>query len=282
VDTFRAAACRCGSVRRVVVSGTTAGTSGWAALARPALRGGLHVVRRDDRHLQIGVDEPDRLVLRDRPGLLEALTRLDRPPSDGVRDVVDRLVADGWVVDLGAEAEARRSTVARRQPVALDVDPLLEDAVSRACRTASLRVDGTAALHLVVTLGEPSRERSDALMRDDVPHLWVAVLPHHVRLGPFVEPGRSACLRCIDAHLGERDPRRATVLHQLGDLPASPAAVPDPGLLSLAAAWAARDVCRRLDGEDPSLRSADVTVTDALEVTHRSWLRHPHCGCAWG
>jgi hypothetical protein len=264
----------------VVVSGTT--TAGWAALARPALRDGLHVVRRDDRHLQIGVDDPDRFVLPDRPGLLRALTRLDHAPPDGVRDVVDRLVADGWVVDLAAEAEARRSAGARRPPVALSVGPLLVDAVVRACRISAVRVDDEAHVRMVVTLGEPSRAVSDDLMREDVPHLWVTVNARRVRLGPFVEPGRSACLRCVDAHLGERDPRRATVLHQVGDLPPSPYAAGDPGLLSLAAAWAVRDVCRRLDGQEPSLRSADVTITDALEVTRRSWLRHPHCGCAWG
>jgi hypothetical protein len=263
----------------MVVSATTAG---WSALARPALRDGLHVVRRDDRHLQIGVDDPDRLVLPDRPGLLAALTQLDHRPPDGVREVVDRLVDDGWVVDLTAEAEARRSAIATRPPVGLSVDPLLRDAVGRACLTACLRVDDEAQLRLVVTLGEPSRAVSDVLMREDVPHLWVAVQPRRVRLGPFVEPGRSACLRCVDAHLGERDPRRATVLHQVGDLPPSPYAAVDPGLVSLAAAWAVRDVCRRLDGLEPSLRSADITISDALEVTRRTWLRHPHCGCAWG
>jgi hypothetical protein len=263
----------------MVVSGTTAG---WAALARPALRAGLHVVRRDDRHLQIGVDEPDRLVLPDRPGLHDALTHLDRPPPDDAREVVDRLVADGWVVDLAAEAEARRSAADRRAPVALTADSILEDAVRRACLTATVRVDPEVALRLVVTSGEPSRALSDSLMRDDVPHLWVAVQPHRVRLGPFVEPGRTVCLRCVDAHLGERDPRRATVLHQVADLPSSPYAVVDPGLLSLAAAWAVRDVCLRLDGDEPSLRSATVTITSALEVSRVEWLRHPHCGCAWG
>jgi hypothetical protein len=264
----------------VVVSGTT--TVGWAALARPALRGGLHVVRRDDRHLQIGVDEPDRLVLRDRPGLHEALTRLDHPPPADIRDVVDRLVADGWIVDLAAEAESRRSAAARRAPVALSVDAALLAAVTRACGTAAVRVDDRAALRLVVTVGEPSRAVSDTLMREDVPHLWVAVQPCRVRLGPFVEPGRSACLRCVDAHLGERDPRRATVLHQVGDLPPSPSAAVDPGMLAIAAAWAMRDVCRRLDGQEPALRSATVTVTDHLEFVREEWLRHPHCGCAWG
>jgi hypothetical protein len=42
------------------------------AMTRPVLRPGLHVVRRDDAHLQLGLDDPDRFVLPDRPGLLDA------------------------------------------------------------------------------------------------------------------------------------------------------------------------------------------------------------------
>ena len=257
--------------------------SGWTGLARPVLRSGLHVVRRDDAHLQIGLDEPDRLVLRDQPGLYAALTALERPPAPELRPVLERLVADGWVVDAAEPSRRARARADRRPPVALEVDALVRDPVTRACAAAGLRVaDAASAATLVVTLGEPRRRTSDRLVRDDVAHLWLAVLPAAVRIGPFVEPGRTACLRCVDAHLGERDARRATVLHQLDDLPVAPYAVWDPCLLDLGVAWAVRDVVRRLDGEPPALRSASVTVTADLEMTRHDWLRHPHCGCAWG
>jgi hypothetical protein len=45
---------------------------------------------------------------------------------------------------------------------------------------------------------------------------------------------------------------------------------------------AVREIARYLDGEPPALRSATLTVGSDLEVTRRDWLRHPHCGCAWG
>jgi hypothetical protein len=246
------------------------------------LRGGLHVVRRDDLHLQIGLDEPDRLVLRDQPGLLGALSALERTPPPELRPVLERLVADGWVVDAAEPRRRVRVLAERRPPVALEVDALARDAVTRACATAGLRVAEQSPATLVVTLGEPRRRVSDRLVRGDVGHLWLAVLPAAVRIGPFVEPGRTACLRCVDARLGERDSRRATVLHQLDELPVAPYAVWDPCLLDLGIAWAVRDVQRRLDGELPALRSATVTVTADLEVTRHDWLRHPHCGCAWG
>jgi hypothetical protein len=251
----------------------------WSDLVRPALRPGLRVVRRDDRHLQLGLDPPHRLVLPDRPGLREALTRLDRQPSSELLPVVDQLVRDGWIVD--AEVRRRDAGATTSRPVAVTVDAVLEDAVLRACAAAHLVHTATAPITLVATAGEPRREVSDVLVRDDTPHLWLAVLPGSMRIGPYVEPGRTACLRCVDAHLGDRDPRRARVLHQLEQDPPPPHPV-DRGLFALAAAWVVRDVVRALDGQAPSLRSATVTVSDDLAVTRRDWLRHPHCGCAWG
>jgi hypothetical protein len=248
----------------------------WSDLVQPALRDGLDVVRRDDRHLQIGLDPPHRLVLDEAPGLFQTLTHLHHRPPEELRPVVDRLVRDGWVV------EGVRTSPTKHRPVAVTADPLLADRVSHACATAELTRIDDAPLHLVVAVGEPRRALSDALVRDDVPHLWVAVLPYEVRVGPFVEPGRTPCLRCVDAHLGDLDPRRATVLHQLEERPVAPRTDPDPCLVQLGVAWAVRDLVRLLDGHPPTLRSTTVTVTRDLDVTRRDWLRHAHCGCAWG
>jgi hypothetical protein len=254
-------------------------TTSWCDLVRPVLRPGLHVVRRDDRHLQLGLDPPDRLVLADRPGLHDSLTHLERRPPAHLRDVFDRLVSDGWVVDAGAR---RTGPAAARPALAVSTDPLLEEHVARVVASAGLIRSPESPVRLVATIGEPARTVSDALVRDDVSHLWLAVLPSAVRLGPFVDPGRTTCLRCVDAHLGDLDPRRATVLHQLQELNAAPQADPDPCLVQVAVAWAVRDVVRRLHGHPPALGSATLTLTHDLEVTRRDWLRHPHCGCAWG
>jgi hypothetical protein len=251
-------------------------------LARPVLRPGLSVVRRDDEHLQVGLDPPDRLVLRDRPGLHDALAGRERTPRAEIREVLDDLVDDGWIVDAARVGRASQEDAARRPPLMLEADALLRDSLTRACATAGLRLEQAADTRLVATIGEPRRALSDRLVRDDVAHLWLTVLPRAVRIGPYVEPGRTACLRCVDAHLAERDARRATVLHQLEELPVAPYAGWDPLLVQLAAAWAVRDIVRRLDGRPPALRSASVTVSADLEVTRRDWLRHPHCGCAWG
>jgi hypothetical protein len=257
----------------------------YAALARPVLRSGLHVVRRDDAHLQIGLDAPDRRVLPRLPGLLEALTSPPSQPDPSLLPLLDRLVEEGWVVDAAAETEDARARAALRPPVALVTSAVLGEVAARACASAGLRIvdrPSPRAVHLVVSLGEPSRRVSDSLVRDDVTHLFVSVPARAVRLGPFVEPGRTSCLRCVDAHLGERDPRRATVLHQLEQLPPSPSCPWDPALAQIGCAWAARDVVRLLDGQTPSLRAATLTLTDDLDPVRETWLRHPHCGCAWG
>jgi hypothetical protein len=254
--------------------------SGVAGMSRPVLRPGVRAVRRDDAHLQLGLDDPDRLVLADRPGLRDALNHLDRPTPADLSGVLGRLVAEGWIIEGTRAATEQRPA---RPPVALCAPPALTEPVHRACLVAGLEPAEPApgVTRLVVSLGEPRRTLADGLMRDDVPHVWCAALPGAVRIGPFVEPGRTACLRCVDAHLGDRDPRRARVLHQLEQNPPPPHPV-DQGLFALAAAWVVRDVVRALDGGVPSLRSATVTVTDDLAVTRSDWLRHPHCGCAWG
>jgi len=252
-------------------------------MGRPLLRPGLRAVRRDDTHLQLGLDDPDRLVLPDLPGLLDALRALPLVPRDErVRRVLDRLAGDGWIID--AAPVGRRPDAAVPRALRLSADAPLRDLVSRACSAAGVRVDHGQAgeLRLVATVGEPRRDLADDLMRGDVPHLWLAAFPASVRIGPFVEPGRTACLHCIDAHLGDHDPRRATVLHQLGEHPAPADAAYDAALAMVGAGWALRDVSRHHDGERPALRSTTVTVTSDLRVSRREWLRHPHCGCAWG
>jgi len=91
---------------------------------------------------------------------------------------------------------------------------------------------------------------------------------------------RLACIRCLDAHLGEQDPRRALVVEQLAGAPPLRAVEPDPALRALAAAWAVQDLATAADGDVPSTWSATVALgTLPPEVT--AYRRHVHCGCSW-
>jgi hypothetical protein len=93
-------------------------------------------------------------------------------------------------------------------------------------------------------------------------------------------PDRTACVRCVDAHRGELDPRRPLVVEQVADLPPLTAPRLDPALRLLALAWAVRDLAQAAQGLRPASWSATVRFEpDQPRVT--AYARHPHCGCTW-
>jgi len=145
-----------------------------------------------------------------------------------------------------------------------------------------LRAAGVSTVHadlaIVVAAGEPSRTLVDDHLRAGRPHLVVGAGPRGYRVGPFVVPGSTACLRCVDAHLAVRDPRRGVVVEQLAGRTAAP---DDTVLEQLAVTWAVRDALRYLAGERPSTWSATVDLDLELDPHRHEWSRHPHCGCAW-
>ncbi len=135
-----------------------------------------------------------------------------------------------------------------------------------------------AGLVVVAVDGEVRRGVVDPLVAHGTPHLVLWARGGLPRVGPLVVPGVTACLRCLDAHDAEDDPRRPLLLEQAADQPPDPH---DPVLAALAAAWAARDVLRLAEGVTPTTWSATLTVTPDGPPVVRSLARHPHCGCAW-
>ena len=247
------------------------------------LRPGLHVVRRDDDHLQVGVDPPWRIVVPDEPDVRRLLGDLTAghpttPATPSGHRVLHALVAADMIIDPGD-----RETVARRRAGAgVSVEASGQEAAdaARLLRAAGCRVvspdDATVAL--LIADGEPRRDLVDAHLRDGRAHLPVAASPSGFVLGPFVVPGSTACVRCVDAHRGTHDPRRAVVVEQLAGLDAGPR---DPALAAVVTAWAVRDVVAYVDGDQPSTWSATVALGPDLEPARHPWARHPHCGCAW-
>lgn len=140
---------------------------------------------------------------------------------------------------------------------------------------------------VLVGVGEPHREQVDPLVRDGTPHLLVRMTEGRAVIGPFVVPGTTACLRCLDAHCTDADQAWPLLVRQYAEAVLRPrpdgAAEPvDPSLAALALAWAVRDLTAYADGRCPSTWSATVTLPpfpDRLET--RAWLRHPGCGCSW-
>lgn len=272
------------------------------ARARPLLRPGWRAVRHDDHHLQVGLDAPARVVLPDSPGVRRLLTVLaepdapwEEPGAPAERHALDLLASAGLLVALpGSALESQlaaahgpsapaRVTARRASRVALEAPPDLQGPLAALLRTAGVRLvtDG-AALTVVASCGPVRRSRLDALVQEGRTHLVLAGGPERWEVGPLVVPGRTACLRCVDAARAETDPRRTVVADQLARSEA--AAAPDPVAQATALALAAREVLAHLDGDEPATWSATLTVgvtgVDAVPRRH-IWRRHPHCGCAW-
>lgn len=125
------------------------------------------------------------------------------------------------------------------------------------------------ALVVLAHAGSPAPHAADDLVRDSRPHLLVGLAAGHVDLGPFVDPGLTACLHCLYA---------AAAPPVVGP----PSGVgPSASLLAVAAAFLAHDVRRWAGGHEPATWSTTVRIDAALAVSRHSWLRHPHCGCTW-
>jgi bacteriocin biosynthesis cyclodehydratase domain-containing protein len=144
----------------------------------------------------------------------------------------------------------------------------------------------TATVVLVLVTGEVDRGELDPLLRSGMPHLLVRVVEGTALVGPFVDPGRTACLRCLDAHAQVRDPDAPVLAarhaHAATDRHDGVAEPVDNALASLAIAWAVRDVLTYVEGGRPATWSAVVTLPLGLAAaTQTEWLRHPDCGCAW-
>lgn len=269
------------------------------------LRPGCRVVRHDCDTLAVVLDD-ELCLVPDRDDVRRALddwqVGSDCVASAAVEDVRDVLIARDWLVTgrgprIDDRDPLRRSAVAadvaawgsraaavvadrERRPVRLRAPGPWQDALRGLLRTAGLSLaDGAGEVVLLVNQGHHDRTTSEQLVRDAIPHLWVSVHATTVEIGPFVEPGRTACLGCVDGARNERNPRHLMRMAQLGTAAALEAF--DPGLLTLAAGWATRDLLAWVDGEVPATWSATVRIGRSLTVHREEWLRHPHCGCAW-
>ncbi|MDX6373789.1 MAG: hypothetical protein QOD98_2777 [Nocardioidaceae bacterium] len=250
------------------------------------LRPGVGLARRDDAHLQLGTDPPFAAVLPDSRAVRLLLVELAHGGplttlNAATAPVLDALVTTGLVV--AADADAARTERRARCRVQVDAPDGVLPALLRLVGETGLRLARTAAetsVALVWSEGEPPRARLDDWMRSGTPHLVVREGLGGPLLGPYVVPGATACLRCVDAHLGEQDPRRALVVEQVATTPPLRPSEPDPALRALGVAWAVRDLAAGAEGEVPATWSATVAL-GLLPPTVTAYRRHLHCGCAW-
>jgi bacteriocin biosynthesis cyclodehydratase domain-containing protein len=293
---------------------------------RPILAPGTHVLRRGDGSVQVGLLAPARLMVSvgpgraagtevvaadsagaapDDPRVLEVLTSrgllLDEsavlPMCSGPVGDPRRHAAAALALTSGSSAatvRARRAgshvqVLGFGHPVGLRLPALLDELLREAgigAATAKSADASPPAVGVLVGVGEPDRELVDAWTRASTPHLLVRFVEGRSLLGPFVHAGRTACLRCIDAHRTDADPAWPLLVRQYAEsssrdrLDGVPEPL-DPLLVRLALAWAARDVTAYVDGRRPWTWSATLTLQPHLgDLETASWLRHPECGCS--
>ncbi|MCW2833754.1 MAG: hypothetical protein JWN68_1707 [Nocardioides sp.] len=150
--------------------------------------------------------------------------------------------------------------------------PAYADRITELVTLAGLRPSSSIDLALLVT-AQDDPSATDRWLVDSVPHLVMRLGAESIRLGPFVQPGVTACLRCVQV----AGPTAAPAGPAL-----APGEQPDAALLMAGVGWAVRDLTTWHSGGLPLTWSSSITLTSHLQPDVERWLRHPHCGCSWG
>ncbi len=248
------------------------------------------VLRRDAHHLLVGTDPG--VVVPDRPGLLELLrcvdgvrdvgvlqSLADEAIVDDVPAVVRELVARGVLTDGPHHSVARLTVVVRTGSGCARLGSALRSNLDD-LPVASAGPDGPG---LVVQLSahEPPRSLVASLMHQGLTHLLVRRSGSRWRVGPFVAPGHSPCLRCADLARIDVDAPWAAVLPQL-EVPPLVAARDRTSEAAVweAAAFVGREVLRAATGARP--RSVGAVLRhdeDAGWRADQSVAFHHRCAC---
>jgi bacteriocin biosynthesis cyclodehydratase domain-containing protein len=215
-------------------------------------------------------------------------------PTELTKQLMPTLAAASMAAqdgDGGARLIARRSSttmlVCGSGPIAATVADLLARSGLAIRSSPVAPVQELAGPHpanppgLVVLVGHQSPAETAELSRVRLPHLAVYAGEAIGVVGPLVQPGITACLRCIDLARTERDPAWPLILAQLAGRSAEPPAC-DAVLAATVAAQAAAQALAFADQTPLAQATANGTlelVCPAWQWRRRSWLPHPACSC---
>ncbi|MEZ0107046.1 hypothetical protein ABH920_001037 [Catenulispora sp. EB89] len=225
---------------------------------------------------------------RDVPG-----PRRGRPAQAADKQAADRTAAAAEAdinSDLAAESaepaesgESAESPLAAPPPRRQDLVRALIRGTAPATRTTlpTNRQHPDVAILAPIADGYPALAAS--LQADGVPHLSVEVHETTGVLGPFVQPGRTSCLRCRDLYRTARDPGWPRAMVPFGGVDAVPAVEDracDVMLATLVAVQAALHVLAFVEGDPPPTVNATLEVVPPFGAqTRYDRPSHPDCGC---
>jgi len=187
--------------------------------------------------------------------------------------------------DGGVRLLARRSATVIHVRGSGLIAELIADLLSRSGVAVVIadtdELAGDRAPDLTILVGYRPPEQLTGLQRRRIPHLAVCVSEAIGVVGPLVQPGRTACLRCLDLARADRDSAWPLILAQL---PASrmDATADDPVLATAVAAQAAAQTLAFADRAGMDALTANGTLELALPAwqwRRRTWLPHRACTC---
>jgi bacteriocin biosynthesis cyclodehydratase domain-containing protein len=140
------------------------------------------------------------------------------------------------------------------------------------------RLPGAALAVVAPVTGVVPPETAAAVRRQV--HLVVVVRETTAAVGPFVVPGLTPCLRCVELARSERDPQWPALAAQLAGAPRAVEAC-DIALATLAASLATLHALTWLDGDElpPSAGGVLEVDLEGGRLRRRSVAAHPECGC---
>jgi len=118
------------------------------------------------------------------------------------------------------------------------------------------------------------------LMRHDVAHIAIVLSEGRATVGPFVIPGQTPCLQCLDLHRLDIDPAWPMLATQLMNIELDEQCPEESVLAGLVAHLGAGQILSAIAGSQPLTTAAtmELTVTDYVPAL-REWSIHPDCGC---
>lgn len=278
-------------------------------IRRPVIAPGLPVLTDSAGVVHVGLAHRDRLRLPGTPALRRALAILARGEALPVtrengraRALLEPVLRDGdslhrpgfAAADVAAVSLAHPSTTPQRLAAREKARIAVVGDLGIDFRTLLAAVGlnrqvapSSASVVLSLSRGEPARDAYDDLARAGTPYLVVRAVEAEIIVGPFVVPGRTACLRCCDLHREDHEPGYGTLLRAAIQAPRKDG-VPTP--IDTALGWialgtAVGDLVRYAEGDRPVSWSTtihlDPTSTTPGAPGANHWPPHPDCSCSW-
>lgn len=217
-------------------------------------------------------------------GLVVAGVIVDQADTRRPADVDEASWASLWLLAGPGRTASELHLAHRACSVAVQGSGRVAGNVSRLIAEAGMPLAANPASADVVVVASdspPDRAVADEAMRGGLPHLWAYVCDLVGFVGPFVQPGRSACLRCVDSSRANRDPAWPTVVASSA-VRRLPVAACDATLAAVVAALAVQQVSLWACGIRPHTLGAVLEVPHGMGPVESSpYHPHPLCGCGW-